>query len=343
MVNIIENLNDFKNVIQFANEQFNCDFEQLQPKIYSHFEAGKTYVEVQDGKTIGMMSTYEFQFKKLKCLSIGTVCVDVNHRGESVMTKLFQYLEDNVFSNYDILFLSGNKQRYENFKFAHVMENINYRIEVKSFPNSASICEVSDDKNGKLFELFDKYSKNLSRNKESFFDILKTNNRKVFLISNDSNQSYAVYDSKDNVVVEICGNLDRELVVQVLGKHLKLSKIEVRSLSNFHEKQFVDCCQSYSIFTRGNVRIQNIEKVIANLCVPKDRRKSRIKFSVVGKSYSLKVVKRNIQIKKVTRAKNNFSLLEFTYAVFNYGGSDNIFAKRVKCELSSSIFTIEGI
>ena len=53
---------------------------------------------------------------RLKMLDIGTVCVEENYRKQNY-AKMFAYLDQNVFPDYDLLYLSGDKTRYEHFGF----------------------------------------------------------------------------------------------------------------------------------------------------------------------------------------------------------------------------------
>ena len=107
----VETIKEAEAAIEFANEQFETDFKKLEPKIYLHDTIGKTFMAFCGESMAGMFSIYEFAYKNLKCMSIGTVCVARQYRNRGVMSGFFEYLKkENYFDN-DMATLNGDKSR----------------------------------------------------------------------------------------------------------------------------------------------------------------------------------------------------------------------------------------
>ena len=175
----VETIKEAEAAIEFANEQFETDFKKIEPKIYLHDTIGKTFTAFCGESMAGMFSIYEFAYKNLKCMSIGTVCVARQYRNQGVMSGFFEYLKkENYFDN-DIATLNGDKSRYEHFGFSKVIESYTYKFSV-SKNLSAVKCERAESKDEKLlYDIYRKYNIGVCRLKENFSYVLKTNGNTV--------------------------------------------------------------------------------------------------------------------------------------------------------------------
>mgnify|MGYP000305770542 CR=1 FL=1 len=117
--------------VAFANRQFGLDFYRLQPKLYRCNGSGASYGCYVEDSLAGMLSVYPCECKGLRCLSVGTVCTAPEFRGRGIMSRLFGYLEEAVFPDYDLLTLAGKRERYERFGFAKALCFPEYQLSRK--------------------------------------------------------------------------------------------------------------------------------------------------------------------------------------------------------------------
>lgn len=121
---------DRDDIIDFANYVFSQahvphDFKKLLPKVYADGVEGIEqwhFLAKQNGKIRGMIAckplTMHVLDKTLHYGSVGTVSVHPYSRGEGHMKVLMSLMiADSKAKNYDMLFLGGQRQRYNYFGF----------------------------------------------------------------------------------------------------------------------------------------------------------------------------------------------------------------------------------
>lgn len=121
---------DRDDIIDFANYVFSQahvphDFKKLLPKVYADGVEGIEqwhFLAKQNGKIRGMIAckplTMHVLDKTLHYGSVGTVSVHPYSRGEGHMKVLMSLMiADSRAKNYDMLFLGGQRQRYNYFGF----------------------------------------------------------------------------------------------------------------------------------------------------------------------------------------------------------------------------------
>lgn len=215
MITILKPEN-FDKLVDFANREFSrnrkkIDFRQFQPKIYLHLDRYGPHHLVceQNNKIIGMIGTYPIKFKNLNLLGIGTICVDVKFRNLGIMEEMLTYLHKYASEDYDILYLLGNKRRYERFGYFVGGRKVSFHIK-KDFFNDKDYnlypflrYDVSvPSVDLRLYDLYNKNINSISRDSTCFGEILRTHGNIIYLADTAADKGYLVYDEIHNCVVE---------------------------------------------------------------------------------------------------------------------------------------------
>lgn len=277
--------NQFNQIIAFANQQFSGDYQvdfiKIQPKIYHHPErfAHHHYIYEEQNQIVGLIGTYPLEYQGLKLLGIGTVCVNRNYRNQGIMQKMFAYLDD-VQKQYDIIYLSGDKTRYEHFGFYKTGKYVKYRLKFNAFKsknydvmNIQSYLHESQDVNQNLYQLYLDNSKGISRNADIFYDVLKTNQAEVYLLANL--QGYLVYHPKRKLIAELVIDSSKlETAIYNFMKYKNLQEVYYElSIDDERVNSIYQISEENYLVTMMNFKIINYINVIKSVL----RKKKRIK------------------------------------------------------------------
>lgn len=296
--------------LEFANRQFAADLCRMRPQLYRYPDAGMTYGCFVTGNLVGMLSVLSYQYCGLQGLSIGTVCTDAEYRGQGIMGDLFAYLEREVFPVYDLLTLSGRKERYERFGFAKALCFPEYQFCPARDIGAVELRPVvghGDD--GTLFSIFSRYGNGVERQVDRLVDILTSNGNELYLLRRGENLSYVSCRRQDRMVAECCGSLPLTDVVAALSYLWGDGKITVRGTNNLIEPEFLRRCDGYTIRNHGNIRVNHGNRVMAALSGTGNRFEHDGQLS-----------------------------LEETYALFGYGAY-----RAPACTIPSSLLYLDGI
>ena len=340
----VETIKEAEAAIEFANEQFETDFKKIEPKIYLHDTIGKTFTAFCGESLAGMFSIYEFAYKNLKCMSIGTVCVARQYRNQGVMSGFFEYLKkENYFDN-DIATLNGDKSRYEHFGFSKVIESYTYKFSV-SKNLSAVKCERAESKDEKLlYDIYRKYNIGVCRLKENFSDVLKTNGNTVLKLHLNDKYSYAVYDEKNAVVLECYGDIDFYEVLNSIGQSYNQTSIYAESPYNCHDSRLAKNAKGYTVKLKTSINVLNIKKFIEQTCVAKNREMRKYHFNVDGKGYRLKIDRGNVCVEETDGlCDKKYKSSEFVYALFNYCEQNDTISEIIRPIIPASFTCLECI
>src|SRR5574344_56070 len=97
---------EFNKVIAFANQEFNVDFTKIQPTFYNDMENYKYhYIYEVNNEILGMFMAKPLEYNQVKFLGIGTLCVKKEYRNKGIMKEMFDYMENELFPMYDIIYL----------------------------------------------------------------------------------------------------------------------------------------------------------------------------------------------------------------------------------------------
>ena len=316
----VKTVEDFEKAIVFANESFNLDFKKFEPKIYRNFRGGKTFVCKDGGRIVGMFSTYEFVYKSLKCMSVGTVCVAKDYRNRGIMSGFFDYLKKCDYFGSDLVTLCGDRKRYEHFGFARVVESYSYKLKVNK-ASPAALTVAADGDAYRLFEIYNRRNIGVKRPRRLFFDILSTAENTVYLATEKGKVSYCVYNPKKNVVLETYGDIDEFDVISAVGRAHASEEIHVCAPYNRHDETFSANAKSYVIELILNLKIINVPKFIEKTCVSKKNELFRFSFSVDEKGYVLTNENGKLKVGLTEKTtENKYDGLDFAYALFGFCG-----------------------
>lgn len=255
---ILETAESLPEAVAFANRQFGVDFLQFQSKLYGYPGTGETYTFRKDGQIAGMLSVYPMAYRNLRCLSVGTVCTAPEFRGQGVMTALFEELERDVFSNYDIITLCGKRTRYERFGFAKAITVLEYWF----YPEKAGTLQIvpATEKDCTLLhDLWLRYGNGVHRRDETILNTLTSAGHEVYLLTDGVQWGYISWRQQKRIVTEHCGPWPVQQVVDTLPNAFGTGKIGVVGRYNHQDLQLLNGCDSYLIRNYGNIRIPNMD------------------------------------------------------------------------------------
>ena len=306
--------NEFNQAINFANQIFfkngENDFLKLQPKVYKHPKQFyiNHYIYEMDNKIVGLFGSYPFKYQELMVLGIGTVCVDANFRNQGIMQKMFSFIDTSIAFEYDLLYLMGDKKRYEHFGFYKTGQKISFRIKESSFKDISykkylinSYQDSNQEINQEIFNLYKK-NKKVKREQFNFYDALKTLSYDIYLIYDNVIVGYLVYERKNNVIKEIVtsqANLTDILInfialLNVLDIYYEVS-IDDENISLLY-----DLSDNYHISNLANFKIINYVKVIEKLLNKKTNlKKGLLTINIIDKINILIEVNDEVKVKKI--------------------------------------------
>lgn len=194
---------DFDNYV-FSQAHRPHDFKTLLPKTYADNAPDFTpwhYIAVREGRIRALVACRPTELylgkNKLSCGCVGSVSVHPYARGEGHMKQLMALmLEDSKKRGYDMLFLGGQRQRYEYFGFESACIIFDYGMSGNSVRHALenvddsgiTFTEVTEGMEKELDfckDLADKQVIHGGRDKEYFLDIMHSWTSKLCLITVD--------------------------------------------------------------------------------------------------------------------------------------------------------------
>jgi len=272
---------EFEQAIAFANHQFGLNFKKTQPKLYGHYNSGEHCACFDHGRIVGLLSAYPIAPMGIKVLSVGTVCVAEDFRGRGIMGKLFDFASRKLFSEYDLVVLLGSEERYEHFGFYKTGKKIVFTIKRQSKSTfSFEIKEITES--SEIGPALRFYSGDIQRDKGRFFDILRSQRSKVYLVSLDGKQSYIVHNESKNAVFEIYGEADAGVALQCFMQYKNLSSVELYASPDCDKKLFY-LSDRYAVSTLCNLKMIDYERTMTTLLKKvKNKSDGRLKLAVDG-------------------------------------------------------------
>jgi len=289
---------EFNKVIDFANKQFNLDFVSFLPRIYGDKDNYKYhYIYEVNKELLGMFLAKPYRYGNLKMLGIGSLCVEKNHRNKGIMQDMFHFIEKELEINHDILYLSGDKTRYEHFGYYKSGVKCTLRIKEKNleeFDISKMMIRVAED-----CHTLSILKENYQRSLETFANIARDSQKIIYVFSEEQKQGYAIYDKKTNEILEICGNIEELKIIKSII--LKNKGIFVHYITNMKKaKKFYEYAEDYSITNLVNIKIINYKKVIKNLLKKvENKQKGKIILRTKDRTICIKVTNKNIKVNEI--------------------------------------------
>lgn len=306
--------NEFNQAINFANQIFfknkENDFLKIQPKVYKYLQHYylNHYIYEIDNKIVGLFGSYPFKYQELRVLGIGTVCVDANFRNQKIMQKMFSFIDTSIASEYDLLYLMGDKKRYERFGFYKTGQKISFRIKESSIKGSSykkylikSYQDSNQEINQEIFSLYKKNEK-VKREQFNFYDALKTLSYDIYLIYDNIIEGYLVYEQKNNVIKEIVtnkANLTDILINFIVLLNAPDIYYEV-SIDDENISLLYDLSDNYHISNLANFKIVNYVKVIEKLLKKKTNfKKGTLTIKIIDKINISIEVNDEVKVRKI--------------------------------------------
>lgn len=256
---VLETPESLPEAVAFANRQFGTDFMRFQPKLYCHADAGATYTLRKDGIIAGMLSVYPSVRRGVRFLSVGTVCTDPEFRGQGVMSALFGFLQDAVFPHYDIIALSGRRERYEHFGFAKAVWFPEYWFYPENCETKLRISAASKQDASILLDCWTAYGSGIERSLNRMPDILQSANQKAYLLSDGRQFGYIAANCQKRRITEYCGPWPAEMAMRTLSSLWGGDKIGILGSFNCHDPALLAACDSYCLHNHGNIRMQAMQ------------------------------------------------------------------------------------
>lgn len=271
--------NEFEELMKLMNTAFGfvdekAKFEHILPKLY--FKDNKDmihYGTFVDGKLVASVGLYFMTFESkcgiLKVGCVGAVSTHPDYRKNGyfsmIIKKVIKYAKNH---NFDMLFLGGNRFRYNHFGFENAGRKLVVTISqrTKQVLKNNEFKVVKLDKNNiediqKCLQLYKKQSIRCQRTVENFYEhviswgchpyIVKVDDKLVgyYSINDDNYVMELVFDNKYlDTMLNACLNDKNEVSIEVpysLYSNKLLSKVDYYEVRH---------CEMYNILNWYNVK-----------------------------------------------------------------------------------------
>ncbi len=314
------NAYEFEQAIAFANHQFSLDFYKTHPKLYGHYGAGIHYACFDHDRIIGLLSAYPVAAMGIKILSVGTVCVSEASRGRGIMGELFEFASRELFPEYDLVVLIGSRERYEYFGFYKTGKKVVFNIKRQS--KAADPIEIKEITESTVIDPVVKlYNGDIQREKDRFFNILRSQLSKVYLLNLNGKQSYIVYNEKKNAVFEFDGEIETSMALQGFMAYENLMSLELYASLDCDKKLF-SLMDRYGVSTLCNMKMMDYKRTLTVLLNKvKHKPDGRLKLAVDCKfSVDITVSSGNVDVRISEDMENSdmsLSEKELYYLLFD--------------------------
>ena len=274
---------EYKAIIELANEVFKLDFEKLLPKTF--YKEGDVHsitkvAQREDGKLIAEVCVLPQEVTvgdiKLKSNYLGTVSVHENHRGEGHMKALMNICLEEMKGKYDLSVLGGRRQRYEYFGYTYGGVQWEYTINIHNIRHALkdvdssgiSFVPMSGLKNScEYIESFNNNRHvNTYRNSELIEKIVTSYHQTpVMVLENDKLIGYILTTDNNLNITELALNnyADTKKVVKAFFEKFGITKTVVmmpeyemelhKEISDFAESYNTIPCCMFNIFDFAKV------------------------------------------------------------------------------------------
>ena len=273
----IINKNEFEDLMNLMNLSFDFKteeekFEHILPKYYFKDNENMVHFGLYEGdKLVSSIGVYPLDFvrngKVLKSAMIGAVSTHPDYRGKGYFTKLMNEVMEYCNDKFDVICLTGKRERYNRFGFEYSGLSANFKI----IKDSKNPCKTPIKlqkllKNGiqsikECLALYNTSKQHALRTEDDFYsNILSWNNvpyvfkledKVVGYITVKDNETISEFkyenEHLENIVLSIRENFD---TITILGNY--------QDVENGLEK-YTD---ELNYFITVMYRIHNYEKVI---------------------------------------------------------------------------------
>ena len=297
---------EYQKVIEFANEQCEIDFRKVQPTIYSIDENYKYHYIYQIGdEIIGTFLAKTLVYKNVKMLGIGTLCVRKDKRNSNIMQEMFAYISENLEKDCDIIYLIGDKKRYERLGYYKVGIIGTLKIKNKYLSCNTDEVEIKEltDISDKEFEIISKYDP-VCRNKYDAIKIYKGSSKQniIYLLTQKDKRSIVIFDQLKFEIVEMFGEISSEEMIKTIM--LKNNSEYVNVNSDFSTlKTMYEYCDKYTMSNRVSLKIINYSNIIRKLFSYKGNRFGSLKFELKDETILINYSNNGLEV--ITKKEKN--------------------------------------
>lgn len=344
-----EDILDFANMV-FSMSYRSIDFARLIPKAYSK---ERCHIPVhhmikENEKIKALTDVYPLTLRQsnknntdieIKAAYIGTVCVHPNSRGRGYMKSLMKKAKDDAISEgFDIMFVDGNRHRYQNYGFEKAGIKYEYCVRYKNLKHAYERLygeyiepvysfELVEEGSPYLDKMYGLYSKRnvIARSKEEFYLNLKGNRAYTYAVLDGEEFAGYINISEDEANIhEIeLENLSKlTVIIYDLFEELALDEVVITAGVDETEKMewFDKLCDYYSIHMSHQIKILNYEKVLSFLLNWKQKyctlADGKYVIGIEGGSYKLyciEIKNGEISVKETDTEEPNIILEELDF------------------------------
>lgn len=326
---------EYLELIKFMNKVFHLKFEKLIPKLYEGKSEFSEYHRIirDNGKFVGAIATiplfFHFGNSEIRGAGVGMVSVDKNMRGRGLMGKLVRASIQDATEKVDadIMFLTGNRQRYEYFGFVpsgvmHVFEVCKNNAEHLKFEEKFSFVPLKKDSIylKKIYDLFTRQNVHWHREENRFYDIISGWNYKVKVILKSGEFFGYAITHRNGLTIEEINLQNEEDILKVASAMVCQNKIFgslrfciphyqsafVRSLTGFAERYYVEENCAIKILNYKRLIETYMNDAISKNPLPV----GEINLKIDKDIYTVKVDKTHCIVEKNISEKFDYSLTE---------------------------------
>jgi len=275
--------NEFKQLMESMNYSFGfteetSKFETFLPKLYYKYQEDAIHIAAFDNEKIvaaGGLYLNEFSSPtfKIKTGCIGGVGTNREYRKQGIFTSIMEsIIEEAKKMNLDLLYLSGNRARYNHFGFETGGARFNYTINRRSKKIQFSenvpyfMKPLEEESESIIQECLNLYNQSYyhgARSLENFVRVLKSWNCIPYAIYKE-NQFIGYYAINNKTVFEFIAK--ENYYDDCLQAFLKeYSEVKILADIDFYNTKTLNLCDSFGVNRAALFLVLNKENVLKYL------------------------------------------------------------------------------
>ena len=267
---------EFDSLLECMNSAFNFTndyqkFEHILPKLYYKDNPNMIHIAAFDkNKIVSAIGLYEMKLlnknKELKIGCIGAVSTIKEYRNRGLFTQILNNIIDKAKElNYDLLFLSGNRVRYNKFGFEnasrelHILVDSYSRNRLKPKEYKLVKLEKEDKVIDTLYKMYNEQEVKVYRKKDEFYNyLISWNSTPYYVLSNNKIIGYVTISN--GIVNEIIYSDDFDTIVD------SILSISEYAWINLNVKEYSDellkKINCYELRHNDMFKILNLNKIL---------------------------------------------------------------------------------
>ena len=312
-------MEEYKKSIKMLNKIFNLSFPRLLPKLYSKKQnySKEHFIVKEDKNIVGAIASVKnimhVDDNEIIARGVGMVGTKYSCRGKGIMTMMLERIyKEAIEDQTDILFLSGNFNRYNRYGFyPSGLNNIYTLRKVKEYVVNAKEYKFKSIKgNEEELKIVENIynQQDIKWERKDFYECLKNWDRKAYFIyKNNELKGYLVAKGKTHMYEIITKNANvLEIITAWLTQNGRDStKLEMNPYLSETNQIILDKCENLSVSTTESWSILNWQKVLSVMFNAKQKRQALRKGKVVveldNEKYLIEVLDGETKISTTTK------------------------------------------